>query len=276
MLKKLLKYDFKAVLKVWWIAAVAMLALGPVGGLCIYIESSPRHFPRIVYSIAGIGILLTVIGFVVFLLLTIVLLANRFYKNFFTDEGYLTFTLPVTRGQLLSSKLIVTMTTLVASAIVCLISWFFIMLIGVEDFWPDFKELWVEFWKLLQEEGFLGWAIVYVVEFIVIALEATLFSTLFLSNCITFGSIIAKKAKVVTSIVIYYLANNVFAFAMGIFLMFGTVSLGNWLADVNISETAEYSMVALLIFGIIAILGLLCSLLYTLQYWMVDRKLNLA
>lgn len=276
MLKKLLKYDFKAVLKIWWIAAAAMLVLGPVGGLCLYITNSSRSFSGVIYTMAVLGRLLTVIGFVVFVLLTEVLLAIRFYKNFFTDEGYLTFTLPVTRGQLLNSKLIVSMATELMTVFVCGLSLFMMLLVGEEDFLPSLREGLDEFIKFTKEEGFLGWVILYLVETAVIMVLASLFNVLFLNCCITFGCIVAKRAKVAASIAIYYVANNVFSIILAIFFAFGTVSLGTWLDGVIMDNTGGYCLVALIYFGGIAIMGLFCSLLYTLQYWMLDRKLNLA
>ena len=85
MLKKLLKYDFKAVLKIWWIAAAAMLALSPIGGLCFQITFSDRRFAAVVNTIAAIGMALTYVAFAAFVLLSALLLAIRFYKNFFNN-----------------------------------------------------------------------------------------------------------------------------------------------------------------------------------------------
>lgn len=39
-------------------------------------------------------------------IITLIFILMRYYKNFFTDEGYLTFTLPVTPHELLWTKLI--------------------------------------------------------------------------------------------------------------------------------------------------------------------------
>ncbi len=275
MLKKLLKYDFKAVLKIWWIAAAAVLVLSPVAGLCLKVTNSMRSFPAVVEVVAVLGLVLGYIALLVFVLLTVIVLAMRFYKNFFTDEGYLTFTLPVRRGQLLNSKLIVSLATHLMTFFVCGLSILLMLLVGEEDFIAQFREFWIEFWEIPRQEGFLGWAILYVVEFAVILLLGIVFSELFLDCCVTFGCIVAKKAKVAASIGIYYAASNVFSFVLTIFLMFGISSLGSWLSAVNIAETAAYALIALLFFGVIAIMALFCSLLYTLQYWMLDRKLNL-
>ena len=47
----------------------------------------------------------------------------RFYKNLMTDEGYLMFTLPVSRSQLIWSKLIVSMAWGILSAVLAALMW---------------------------------------------------------------------------------------------------------------------------------------------------------
>ena len=49
--------------------------------------------------------------------------AIRFYKNLYTDEGYLMFTLPVSRSQLIWSKLIVSMAWGILSAVLAALMW---------------------------------------------------------------------------------------------------------------------------------------------------------
>lgn len=57
------------------------------------------------------------------LLLTLVLMVYRFYKNLMTDEGYLMFTLPVSRSQLIWSKLLVALVWSVLSTVLAALAW---------------------------------------------------------------------------------------------------------------------------------------------------------
>ena len=115
MLKKLLKYDLRAVFRLWWVMAISSLGLAVIGGICLHtlIGVGVDERSTIITIVAALGMLATVIGLSAFLVVTVILIYVRFYKNFFTDEGYLTFTLPVKRSQLLNSKLI---TTFIATA----------------------------------------------------------------------------------------------------------------------------------------------------------------
>ena len=133
MLKKLLKYDFKSVFKYWWIAALSSFVLAFAGGGSISILNSERELPLIVQPFTIIGLVLVIISFVVFAILSIILVYTRFYKNFFTDEGYLTFTLPVKRTQLLNSKLLMSVGTIFITSAVCVLNVLVMLCIGFAD-----------------------------------------------------------------------------------------------------------------------------------------------
>lgn len=274
MLKNLLKYDFKAVLKYWWIAALSCFALSFVGGGCITILNTDRELPGLVYPLTIIGLILVIISFVVFSVLSVIFVYVRFYKNFFTDEGYLTFTLPVKRSQLLNAKLIMSVGTMLLTGVVCMINALIIICIGFSDvifsrnFWEEFRTM-ID--TIVNEVGF--YLVIYSVETLVIILLSVIFSTLFIFCCITFASIITKKAKVLVAIGIYYVANGIFSFVGQIFYLFGISSLTNWISALPMDRI--YTLIALILLGLISFFGMLCALLYTLQYWMIDRKLNL-
>ena len=278
MLKKLLKYDFGAVIKLWSLGALAVLLLSAGGGLCMRILSSNRPLHGIINLVAGLGTFLSVLSVVAFSILTFILLAMRYYKNFFTDEGYLTFTLPVKLHTVINSKLIMVFSMLILTGIVTSLSSTIMQAIGDEYFVENMKDFFAglgSFFQMAEEAGMLGWAIVYVIEALLIMFFSSLFSVLFLGCCITFGSVVAKKAKVLASIGIYYGANWIFSVVTMIFMVFGMMAFGAWVDGANLSDQQIAQLVGLLLFGIIALLGMLSSLLYTLQYRLLDRKLNL-
>lgn len=274
MLNKLLKYDFKSVFKYWWIAALSCFALSFVGGGCITVLNTERQLPQLVYPFTIIGLILVILSFVVFSILSVILVFARFYKNFFTDEGYLTFTLPVKRSQLLNSKLIMSVTTILITGAVCIINILVMLCIGFSEevfsktFWQPIME---GLNTVIDEVGI--YLIVYLLEALVLIVLSVTFTSLFLFCCITIASIITKKAKVITAIGIYYVANGIFSFVVQMFYLFGITSLADWLS--NLPAGSEYGVIALILLGLICFFGVFCALLYTLQYWMIDRKLNL-
>ncbi len=277
MLKKLLRYDFKAVFKYWWIAALSSVVLALAGGWSISIFGSEKDLPIILTVVATIVAIVAVMGAVAFSFITVIFVYTRFYKNFFTDEGYLTFTLPVKRGQLLNSKII---TSVVASSLTGFVIFFDILIalaVGIPDVIFD-KRLWTEvldefILEVINGAG-LGYFLIYILEILLALLLLSVFTTLFVFCCITVGSIIAKKAKIITSIGIYYAANSVFTFVVQMFGLFGIESLGVWLGQIDENHFAP--VLALLLLCGILFIGVFCAVLYSLQYWLLDRKLNLS
>lgn len=275
MLKKLLKYDFQSVLKHWWIAAISSFVLSFVGGGCLSLLNSEKELPALLYPFAGFALILVILSFVVFYFISFIFVFVRFYRNFFTDEGYLTFTLPVTRAQLLNSKLIMSVATLFVTLLVYVLEILIVLCIGFSDavFTPEFwQELGNGIALLWDNAG--GYLIIYLLELLVLIILLFVFSTLFLFCCITFASIITKKAKVLVAIGIYYVANSIFSFVVQMFYLFGLTSLVTQISDLSM-ETGM-PVLALILLGIICFVAIFCALLYTLQYWMMDRKLNLS
>ncbi len=274
MLKKLLKYDFKYVLRYWWIAALTSFVLSFAGGICLRAMTSERALPPITYPFIVIAFILVIFSYVAFSILSVIFVYTRFYKNFFTDEGYLTFTLPVKRSQLLNSKLIMSVVTISLTSIVCIINLFVLFAVGLweEIFIPEFWLGLKEGWNVITKAVGL-FLLVYAIEAIAFLILSVTFSCLFIFCCITFASIITKKAKVITAIGIYYVANGMLSFIIQMFSMFGIASISTWISA--LPKASQPGMVAFILLGMICFAGIFCALLYTLQYWMLDRKLNL-
>ena len=274
MLKKLLKHDLKAIFKFWWIAAVISVILAVAGGFAQTVLNSERELPEAVMIIASMLRFFVYFSFFVLFLLTMVLIFSRFYKNFFTDEGYLTFTLPASRRQLLNSKLIAGVTAIASTVTLLIVNMLVIFLISDYEYItsPVFYENLQSFFRTINEElGIYFW--IYSIELLVLLLLCALFSLLFLFCCVTFASMIVKKGKLIAAIGIYYLANSIFSSALQIFYLFGITSLTSWLSPLP-RETIP-SVGALLALGLICFVAMICGLLYVLQHWMLERKLNL-
>ncbi len=275
MLKKLLKHDFKALFKYWWIVAVATLGLSALSGKCITIISSERELPAVLGVSASIILMLTYIGLVVFAVFSTVMIFIRYYKNLFTDEGYLTFTLPVKRSDVLNSKLISAAAFEFATLLVTGFDILLMLVIAfykdifTKNFFVNLKEGIADIWDALG-----GYILVYLLEAILITVAVSMLSILLLYICITIGSIIAKKAKVITSIGIYYGVNWVVSFVTMLLFIFGTVTLGAKFDA--LSEGNVKLLVALIALCVLLFMLMLCGILYIINYYMLDRKLNLT
>ena len=274
MLKKLLKYDFLATFKIWWIAAVTSLGLSFLGGYAVTLIRTPRDLPQVVDASAGLMLFISIFRLFTFMILSEIIILIRFYKNFFTDEGYLTFTLPVKTGSLINSKLIMSVTVTLTTLIVLAVNVCVILGIGFFDVIVD-KELFKYVAELIDEvvAKFGAYLFIYILEAIVIFVLGVVFSLLLMFCCITLASIITKKGRVATAIAIYYGVNCVLSFVMEMVMIFGVSGIAQRMEAQ--SAKAALPVAAVILLAIILLFGLASVMLYTLQYFMVDRKLNL-
>lgn len=275
MLSRLLKYDFRAMLKYWWIAALTSAGLSIVGGLCIVVLDNEynRHFSF--QAMAGLGIFLVVLGLSAFMILSQILIYVRFYKHFFTDEGYLTFTLPVRRCDLLTSKLITAVTVTVMTGAVLVADGVIIAAISLGDRLFDPK-MWDRLWTIVRDlwNDLGGYLIAYAVQLVLLLIVVTVMSVMLLFCCITLAGIVVKKHKVLAAIGFCYGVSGVISFVMQWLMMFGMYGADSWIVPLPESTLKAVISLALLTFTLFA--GLLAVGLYLFNLWMIDRRLNLS
>lgn len=275
MLSRLLKYDFRAVLKYWWIAALTSMALSLVGGICVVILDNEynRHFSF--QGIAGLGIFLVVLGLAAFMILSQILIYVRFYRHFFTDEGYLTFTLPVKRCDLLTSKLITSVSVTVMTLAVLLADGAIIVAIslGVRLFEAS---LWERVWSVVRElwKSLGGYLFVYAAQAVLLMLAVTVMSVMLMFCCITLAGIVVKKHKALAAIGISYGVCGAISFVLQWVSLFGLYGVDEWFAPLPENTIKMIISVVLLMFILFA--GLLAVGLYVFNLWMIDRRLNLS
>ncbi len=279
MLKKMLRYDFRAILKFWWIGLLSTLVLSLGAGLCGSLLTSEKEFPDIINIMSIFVIVIAVISLFAFLFMTSIMIYVRYYKNLFSDEGYLTFTLPLKRSQVLNSKfisgLVMSLLTMFAVAIETVIG---LCIAYHRDIFNKqfYNEIKVVIGEISKEKAFDELITLFaLILIIVVTVYAA--SLLFTFLCITIGSIITRKNKVATAIGIYYGATVVLTFAGQIFALFGMTGLVNW-GD-KIIEYDEFIFFYYL-FGaflvIIFFVATISAILYAINYWLLDKKLNLS
>lgn len=277
MLKKVLKYDLKYVFKYWWIGAVVCFALAIVGGFGIKIEemSYVKELPVAVELFAGLATVLSVLGFFAFSMFAEVLVIIRMYKNFYTDEGYLTFTLPAKRSTLLASKLLTGYITTVVTILTSAINLFVMICIPFyKDIfsWETYIEIRDAVQELVKELG-VKYIVIYLIELLAIIALVILFSMLVIFVCMSIGSLIAKKGKILASFALYYAFTNVGTSVLFIYMTVVATPLASWFMDMN---EGQMKLVFALIFGLaLCFILMLNAILYTIQYRLLDKKLNL-
>lgn len=196
MLGKLLKYDFKYYFKIL-LPCYLILMVSSVFYRILYdiFDSIIRHTSSIpitiTYTTFNLFVIFSLIFFGGFFYIIVI---YRFYKNFFSSEGYLTHTLPISSEVLLLSKLISGTVVLIASYTVFVVA---VSIYGKLDLFNAVGDF-------LKYNDF-EWIFKIVINllFFVIANVSAIYLAFIIGSC---G---AKKHKVAASIGIYYVINLV-------------------------------------------------------------------
>ena len=261
MFAKLLKMEFRSTWNVLGILCLSLVGAGLLGGLAIrYLEgaSAPKQWLEILCMLAVVA---AVLFFVVCGAGALIVQIVRFYRSRFTDEGYLTFTLPVTTHQVLLSSFVTSAVNLIAVAAVgtaglilmglCAVPDFEILRRGMDIFWQEFPELWARFTQTDMLQAF--------VLLLVNVIAAFSSELILIMLAVTIGSLVAKKHKILAAVGFYYILHLVG-------LTFTGVSM------VKLVESAN----SLRLPGLLALVNLIIAVAgYFLMYFLVDKKLNL-
>ena len=215
-------------------------------------------------------------------IVTWILIYLRFYRNLYTDEGYLTFTLPVSRGTLLASK---TANAVIWSTLqmllygVCLL--IFLLIAPPAEKGEGFFNL--TFFEGLAsvvsnawtEVG--AWLLVYIAEILLLILFSFVYSASLVHFCITVGSILAKKLKLLAAIGVYYVVTMVLNTATQILRTIFVFSYSGGLYELidNVAEAMAEPVFALMLGIVVAISAALACVMYCVTQNTLERKLNL-
>ena len=284
MIKKLCKYEFRSIGRTLIPIYIAVIAVSIITSFTMGINIEyNRNYNNIldggvnlVYQLQGIFTVVMSLAYfavmVALFVLTFVIILQRFYKGLLCDEGYLMFTLPVKPWQLITSKGITAFVISILSGIVSCIS-IFIMMIGVaEDRWTLLAQMfsfknWSMFFIRLNEVVPM-WGI-YLFEFIILVIVSSLASLYQVYASMAIGHL-AKKNRILMSVVAYIVISMILSFIGGIFGVFSAFTMQN-LIYINAGEAFLH---ALLIFSIIISI-IECVVFFVITERILSKKLNL-
>lgn len=284
MLKKLLKYDIKAVGRIWWILATVVVGMSLAGSVVLrfIIETEDNESMALFWILGLLFLVACFICIIGSIIVTYVLVFWRYYQHLFTDEGYLTFTLPVKRRDILLSKTINSVLWITLHTILLVVCAGIFMLIAPpapEGMLFDtfiFDGIGGFFSIIMPQIGW--WSIALVLDIILLTIASAFFTTCLIQLCITIGAIVAKKAKVVAAIGIYYLANMIISTVVQIGGIIGTLLLESGIDIVMANATANqwFGVVSLALLIVAVMITTFTATIYFATQGILARKLNLS
>ena len=217
MLGKLIKYEWRG-LRLPLTIMMIVLAGTMILTCGVILTINPKLDETLAwYSVMALmlSIFLYYFGIIGCTLGTTLIVVVRFYKTCYTDQGYLTHTLPVTPHQLLNSKILTAIFTQLLMIFAIILSIFIILQVGIHhvfSFIPDYSyaelrhEFSIVFADILDsfEDEFglrLGLYIAYLLFYCIVGVISNVI-TLF--GCVSLGQLYAKH-RIVGAIAAYFL-----------------------------------------------------------------------
>lgn len=257
MFAKLMKYEFRATRNGMGILCLTALAMGITGGIACRVSSADVN--ATVQGLCAICLMVCVLGIAACAIGAMVVLLAQFYRSHFTDQAYLTFTLPVSsHAQLLAGILNMVLNLLLIGLCVAASYGVLFLLFLTErpGFWRVLGERLPELWHLLASPAakeVLG----YTALGCLTALATALSNLLQVMAAMTLGALIARKHKVLMAVVVYY----------GAQIFLGSLSLRTMISFAETPVGVMWQGTALsLLAAVIA---------YFLTHYLITKKLNL-
>ena len=272
MFAKLLKHEFRSQQKLLTILSIAALGAGLIGGITMWflfrLVNDATNEPAtaiggILSAIVLMGIILAIAAYVITVW---ILLVYRFYKHHFSQEGYLTFTLPVTTHQLLHSSITNIVIWILISGVVCAVAVCMI-------FAPILYQAVEEGFRISYLESYFRELFSFITPGQMAlrglsALTSFVYSTLMPLVCIAIGTLMTKKYRLLASFGLYYGINMLMSAFTGIFTVAITIS------GVSSPDSGERLLTLSQLVPIVLQLGLSVAG-YFLMHRTMDKKLNL-
>ena len=269
MFGKLCNYEWKYMMRFFLPMWGMLLVLGIINAF-----SAPHWLFNYVSEgreIAG-GLLFFALnmGFCAVIIVTMVVIIQRFYNGLLKDEGYLMFTLPVKSGMLINSKLLVSLVLMFLTGVVCLAAIMAIVISGIG--WGDFWEGFVWIFRNSDLSG-LEWTMM-ILWLIVLILVASASSLYKIYTAMALGHL-AKKHRVGWSVAAY-LGISFLGSAVSNIFMFNADwdAIGDALHRMVTGMSIPQSIVVMELVAI-AFYAVLSLIYFFITRYILEKRLNL-
>ena len=266
MVKKLFKYEIKSYLRVWIPVQAVLLGIALIGRFIQFFESDTTVYD----IISGSSVFMFVITSLASIGITLALGVIRFYKNLFTGEGYLTFTLPVTPTHHIITKTVTAGLFQVASVIMVIIS---VCIITSGEMLKEIIKAFVYLLNLVRP--YVGANLVlYIIEFIILMVISGFAMYMHYYTCISLGQLF-RKNRILAAVGVYfgfYFISQILSTVLGVAVSF----LGSFMEKIALFiENHIIGFIHGIFCGgtIISLIGIVIYF-FVIKY-VISRKLNL-
>jgi len=270
MLGKSMKYNWKSTYRVILLLNIYILISTLIGVITLKagVWNSGSE------GITGLGAMLFILYMlsVVFVSSVVVIyLAVRFYRNMYSDEGYLIHTLPVSKQDLLMSHVIVgTIHTLITTIImlVCIFGLMFFLFTCLDSRTQAALSLTYDPQMMTElEEAFAVNPVIKIIMLVLYLIFGSAHGVLMAFASISLGQLFTKH-KIIGSIICYIGLYTIIQIASSLIVLpfMGLSLFGN----VTMTQLLDCGILVETIFAVVC-----CGIFYFLCYYLLNKKLNL-
>lgn len=289
MLGKLMKHDFRALSRTLFPLQIGILAGGLLATLLTVLtvrlsnaswagSNGSTMLKGLIMAASTTMSVLIGIAIAASAFVTILLICIHFYRSFLCDEGYLTFTLPVSTSNLLWSKLLTGIFWLLINAVVICVTILIFAVFGTtsagianQSVLELIKQFFTEF--LPRAAQYISIPLV-IVECVIVGLLAIASQMLELYFAIIVGGQIAKKHRILAAIGMYLLINMGVGIISSVFT--SVVAFGEGVWEITLNTAQEVGTFFTSVFGWYGVLFAGLSVLFFLVSRSILKKnLNL-
>ena len=264
MVKKLFKHEFHAMWRSMTPMWVVLLGLSLMGRLIHLFETD-----NLIYDIvSSSSVFFYVVALIACVASPLIFAVIRFYRNMFSGEGYLTFTLPVTTSQHLWVKLTVAVATELVTLVAVALS---VIVVTFGDLTVEIgKAIWYLFKMSVEQWG--AHFPLYAVEAVVAVLVLVTVEILLFYCCICIGQQVSKH-RVLGAVGAYfgiYAIGQVLATIAMIMATFVEMEpLVTWVFE------HPFATIHIVLCGGIVLYAACGALYFAVSHWLMTRRLNL-
>lgn len=269
MFTKLLKHEWRASRGILGALSMAALGTGILGAVLCRILFNEETMRKFYNQDEWISIaLVIVLMFLFFALIAYavgseLLLLHRFYKSKFTDEGYLTFTLPVSSRQIFLATFANMSIWMIIITVVVVLSFSIMIFGGISGAGIDLAAEFNSFSRAFTQFQAESSDSTYIVLNLLSTLVSFISSVVIIMTCVTLGSVLAKKHKLMAAFGIYYLYSMVYSVAHTAIIS-TTIAFAEFSSDLNSVLLIEIGIQSVLAVGS-----------FFLSTYLMEKKLNL-
>jgi hypothetical protein len=270
MLGKLIKHEFKATWKVMALICAVLIGTGIVGGLTLrsfVVQDDITDIQALFLSFISMFFIILLVSLA---LLSTAYLVVHYYRSLYTSQGYLSFTLPASITQVVSSRMIVACIWSIASSLCLMVCIVLVIVLGSAQYFTDISSFFNEMIDEIKCSVGTSGLYTFLIEYILMCILGIMERILMFCFSISVGQL-WEKHKILGAVIAYFTTS----FVLSIISTFMSLGYYGALAAIDTYTTSFDSYLTTFLLKYMIYSVVLIVLFYVGSIAISNKKLNL-